>query len=88
MSFCSNRAVRALLDTGIEKHIRDEKYPDLNDNERHSIRVIANSLYENIKNELGKSLDLYKLLDEAFVRTTNSPNNDSNNVCKGDEPDE
>ena len=53
----------------IEKSIADEGYPDLNENERHSIRVIVNSLYENIKNELEKSIDLYKQLDEAFVQT-------------------
>lgn len=44
-------------------------YPRLNDNEIHSVRVIANSLYENIKTESEKSLTLYKQLDEAFVGT-------------------
>lgn len=44
-------------------------YPNLNTNERHAIRVIANSLYENIKAESDKSLDLYKQLDEAFVKS-------------------
>lgn len=43
-------------------------YPDLNQNEQHAIRVIANSLYENIKTESDKSLGLYKQLDEAFVK--------------------
>lgn len=43
-------------------------YPKLNDKERHAIRVIANSLYNNIKAESEKSLNLYKQLDEAFVR--------------------
>lgn len=43
-------------------------YPNLNQNEQHAIRVIANSLYENIKTESEKSLDLYKQLDEAFVK--------------------
>jgi len=52
----------------IEKHINDEGHPNLNDEERHAIRVIANALYENIKQESERSLGLYKQLDEAFVR--------------------
>lgn len=44
-------------------------YPHLNENEIHAIRVIANSLYENIKLESEKSLSLYKQLDAAFVKT-------------------
>ena len=51
----------------ILKHIRDEKYPELSKEEHHAIRVIANSLYENTKSELEKSLDMYKQLDKAFV---------------------
>ena len=51
----------------IEKNISDENYPQLGEKEMHAIRVIANSLYENIKSESSKSLDLYKQLDEAFV---------------------
>lgn len=43
-------------------------YPELNENEKHAIRVIAGSLYENIKIESEKSLSLYKQLDEAFVK--------------------
>lgn len=54
--------------TKIQNSMRREGYPDLNENERHSIRVIANSLYENVKSELAKSLELYKQLDEAFVQ--------------------
>ncbi len=52
----------------IRKHIKIEKYPNLSKEESHAIRVIANSLYENTKNELEKSLDLYKQLDKAFVQ--------------------
>ncbi|QQK70522.1 HNH endonuclease [Pectobacterium versatile] len=44
------------------------KSPQLNDKERHAIRVVANSLYENIKTESEKSLNLYKQLDKAFVK--------------------
>ncbi|ATX79961.1 hypothetical protein Ga0123461_1547 [Mariprofundus aestuarium] len=51
----------------IINHITAEKYPDLDEKERHAIRVIANSLYENIKLESEKSLNMYKQLDEAFV---------------------
>ena len=49
-------------------NFRKHKYPELNINEQHAIRVIASSLYENIKTESEKSLGLYKQLDEAFVR--------------------
>lgn len=48
--------------------MKDEAYPNLNEEEQHAIRVIANSLYENIKSESSKSLGLYKQLDEAFVK--------------------
>ena len=51
----------------IEKNIKAEGYPNLDEKEKHAIRVIANSLYENIKNESSKSLELYKQLDEAFL---------------------
>lgn len=49
-------------------HFKKYEYPVLNDNEQHSIRVIANSLYENIKAESEKSLTMYKELDKAFVK--------------------
>lgn len=49
-------------------NFRKHEYPELNINEQHAIRVIASSLYENIKTESDKSLDLYKQLDEAFVQ--------------------
>lgn len=52
----------------IEQNFKRYGYPELNDKEKHSIRVIANSLYENIKTESEKSLNLYKQLDEAFVK--------------------
>ncbi|MFT5482827.1 MAG: hypothetical protein ACI9GW_001481 [Halieaceae bacterium] len=54
----------------ILKNFSDYGYPELNKNEEHAIRVIANSLYENIKTESDKSLALYKELDEAFVQST------------------
>ncbi|TXG88735.1 MAG: HNH endonuclease [Rhodocyclaceae bacterium] len=49
-------------------HIEKYKYPKLTDQERHAIRVIAESLYENIKSESEKSLSMYRKLDEAFVK--------------------
>jgi phage terminase large subunit GpA-like protein len=52
----------------ILRHIELHKYPTLTEQERHAIRVIAESLYENIKNESEKSLGLYRKLDEAFVK--------------------
>lgn len=55
-----------------EKKIRDNfsnhNYPKLNHAEQQAIKVIANSLYENIKLESEKSLNLYKQLDKAFVK--------------------
>ena len=53
----------------ILNHIEQYKYPTLTEQERHAIRVIAESLYENIKNESEKSLSMYRKLDEAFVKT-------------------
>ncbi|ODA33648.1 HNH endonuclease [Veronia pacifica] len=52
----------------ILNHIEQYKYPKLNESEKHAIRVIANSLYENIKIESEKSLELYKELDQAFIK--------------------
>lgn len=68
---CTKRNESHLLESRkdkIEKSINDEGYPNLDDKEKHAIRVIANSLYENIKSESGKSLELYKQLDKAFVQ--------------------
>ncbi len=42
-------------------------YPPLTENEKHAIRVIAESLYKNIKTEIEKSLTLYGKLTDAFV---------------------
>ena len=51
----------------IEAHVENYSYPNLTQQEQRAIAVIAESLYENIKNESGKSLALYQKLDEAFV---------------------
>ncbi len=42
-------------------------YPKLSANEKHSIRVIAESLYHNITTETENSLMLYEKITEAFV---------------------
>ncbi|WP_020168703.1 MULTISPECIES: HNH endonuclease [Methylotenera] len=52
----------------ILKHMETYNYPKLSSQERHAIRVIAESLYENIKGESEKSLNMYRKLDEAFVQ--------------------
>lgn len=44
------------------------KYPELNEAEQHAIRVIASSLYDNIKTENDKALMMYQELDRAFVK--------------------
>ncbi len=49
-------------------NFKKHKYPELNVNEKNAIGVIASSLYENIKTESEKSLNLYKQLDKAFVQ--------------------
>jgi hypothetical protein len=56
--------------TKIAAHIVSYEYPQLTDHERHAIRVIAESLYENIKSESNKSLAMYEKLDSAFVKGT------------------
>jgi hypothetical protein len=53
----------------ITSNIKKHNYPELSINESHAIRVIANSLYENIKAEAAKSLAMYEELDKAFVKT-------------------
>lgn len=52
----------------IVNHIENYKYPVLTEQERHAVRVIAESLYENIKSESEKSLTMYRKLDEAFIK--------------------
>lgn len=52
----------------IQNHINKYEYPKLTDNEIKAIKVIANSLYDNIKSEVDKSLKLYKKLGEAFIK--------------------
>ncbi|GAA5314980.1 MAG: hypothetical protein AseanaTS_01840 [Candidatus Pelagadaptatus aseana] len=68
---CESRGESSQIEPRKQKildNFKKHKYPELNINEEHAIRVIANSLYENIKTESDKSLDLYKQLDKAFVQ--------------------
>jgi hypothetical protein len=44
------------------------KYPPLSDEEKHSIRIIAEAIYEAVKIEVDKSLDLYANIRKAFVK--------------------
>ncbi|GAB3097168.1 HNH endonuclease signature motif containing protein [Lysobacter terrae] len=66
---CGGSATDAFRDrrAKILEHIERYEYPRLSDQEKHAIRVIAESLYENIKGEAEKSLAMYRALDEAFV---------------------
>ena len=54
---------------GILNHIGKGKfaYPKLTENEKNSIRVIAESLYHNIVTEIESSLLLYQNITTAFV---------------------
>lgn len=70
-SICESKGEQAEFESRrrkIEENFKRFEYPVLNDNENHAIRVIANSLYENIKTESEKSLSMYKELDKAFVK--------------------
>lgn len=48
-------------------------YPKLTENEKHSIRVIAESLYNNITAETDNSLSLYGKITKAFVNVNKKP---------------
>ena len=52
----------------ILEHMKNHKYPELNEQEKHAIRVIAEALYDNIKGESEKALTMYRKLDKAFVQ--------------------
>ena len=43
-------------------------YPKLSKSEVSAIKVIAQSLYQNIKTESEKSLNLYRELKEEFIQ--------------------
>ena len=62
----------------IDKHIVNYNYPNFTENELHSIRVIAQSLYKNIQAECDKSLQLYKELESSFNKKKNLSRPDLN----------
>lgn len=68
---CESKGQMDLFESRKNKILSNFKkysYPDLKTEEIHAIRVIATSLYENIKTESEKSLSLYKELDKAFIK--------------------
>lgn len=56
------------MDSKLHMSEGEFRYPELNESEQHAIRVIANSLHENIKMESEKALKMYEELDRAFVK--------------------
>ena len=52
----------------ILKHIKDEKYPDLTDDEVNALRAVAMSLYERTSSKLEKSINLFKDIHKTLVR--------------------
>jgi len=55
----------------IRNHITEGEYayPKLTSEEQKAIRIIANTLYKNIKNEFDGAIELYKELDETFTKS-------------------
>jgi len=71
-SVCQGNADMSSFDERKERildHIEKGEfvYPKLTENEMHSIRVIAESLYNNITAETENSLSLYGKITKAFV---------------------
>jgi hypothetical protein len=54
--------------TRILNHIKNENYPVLTSDEINAIKALTNSLYESIKLEFEKSLQLFKKLDETLIQ--------------------
>jgi len=54
----------------IKKHIGDGeyKYPDLSVEEKNALRIIANNLYESVKNEFIQAVKLFEDLDKAYTK--------------------
>lgn len=61
----------------IKDHVNsgDFKYPTLTGEEEKAIRIIANNLYESIKNAFDNATNLYEQLDEAFSKASQKKNN-------------
>ncbi len=56
----------------IKKHINEGEfsYPKLTSEEERAIRIIANRLYKNIKNEFDSAIELYQELDSSFSKSS------------------
>jgi len=52
----------------IKRHIREEGYPDLTEDEINALRAICHHLFSSTKAELEKALDLFKNIDQTLVR--------------------
>ncbi|MBK8090105.1 MAG: HNH endonuclease [Chitinophagaceae bacterium] len=54
----------------IKKHIDEGeyRYPPLSTEEKKAIAIIANNLYESIKNEFEQAVKLFQELDEAYTK--------------------
>jgi 5-methylcytosine-specific restriction endonuclease McrA len=72
LEICEGKKLKAYKDrhAKISSHIQKYKYPDFSIEEKNAIRVIAESLYENVKIEAKKSLDLYNELHKLFATST------------------
>ena len=57
----------------IKKHIDEGeyRYPPLSTEEKKAIAIIANNLYESIKNEFEQAVKLFQELDEAYTKKWN-----------------
>ena len=51
--------------------MKNKKYPNLTNEEKHAIRVVASKLYNDIKGLVDGSIELYNTLDQAFVKDVN-----------------
>lgn len=54
----------------IKKHIEEGefKYPDLSIEEKNAMRIIANNLYESVKNEFLQAVKLFEDLNSAYSK--------------------
>ena len=69
-TICSNNGENYLIKQRlrkIDKHIEDSEYPKLTQEQFSAVKVIAESLYKNVKTEGEKSLEMYKKLLENFI---------------------
>ena len=55
----------------ILEHMKNKKYPNLTNEEKHAIGVVASKLYNDIKGLVDGSIELYNTLDQAFVKDAN-----------------